>query len=414
MTDTGTTRRRRGRGIHAVTAGIVGLTLLFVAPFAAWAGEVADLYEAEVPVMGQDEGERVDAVRVALSEVLVRVTGSRDAPSTPALQGALRQPMRYVQQFLYRDLPPKAPPAQQPPGNGAAPGKSPVTSEDQYTQALWVTFDPRALNHLLTEAGLPVWGRVRPATLMWLAVEDRGQRYLLGADMPGDLRDSVRAAARARAVPILLPLLDLQDQMALNFSDVWGDFEDTILNASTRYQGEAVLVGRLFRQDDGKWQSRWTFYQNGGAERWTATGEQGDVVRAGIETAADRLAARFAQVLTVGGGGSVDMVVSDINSLDDYARAMRYLNGLDPVRSLTVARVAGNAVTFRVTVRGSVDSLVRTIGFGGALAPVAANSVPATTIAANGTPENNVPTTGIPGPQGQDNSLRSLNYRLLP
>jgi len=378
--------------------------LYFAVPFAAWAGEVADLYEAEVPVMGQDEGERVDAVRVALSEVLVRVTGKRDAPSTPELQDALRRPMRYVQQFRYRDRPKARP------GDGAAPD----TSEDQYTQALWVTFDPRALNNLLTEAGLPVWGRVRPATLLWLAVEDRGQRHLLGADTPGELRDRVRAAARLRGVPILLPLLDLQDQRALKFSDVWGDFQDSILNASKRYEGEAVLVGRLFREGDGSWQSRWSFYQNGGAERWTAKGDRDDVVRAGIETAADQLAARFAQVLTAGGGGSVDMVVSDINSLDDYARAMRYLNGLDPVRSLSVARVAGDTVTFHITVRGNVDALVRTIGFGGALAPVAANSVPANNVAANDVPARSVPENSIPGSQGAENSIRSLNYRLLP
>jgi len=405
MTDTGTTRRRRGRGIYAAAAGLVGLTLFFAAPFAAWAGEVADLYEAEVPVMGQDEGERVDAVRVALSEVLVRVTGKRDAPSTPELQDALSKPMRYVQQFLYRD---------RPPANQPRDGAAPDTSDDGYTQALWVTFDPRALNHLLTEAGLPVWGRVRPATLLWLAVEDRGRRHLLGADTPGELRDRVREAARLRGVPILLPLLDLQDQRALKFSDVWGDFGDSILNASKRYEGEAVLVGRLFRENDGSWQSRWSFYQNGGAERWTAKGDQNDVVRAGIETAADQLAARFAQVLTVGGGGSVDMVVSDINSLDDYARAMRYLNGLDPVRSLNVARVAGDTVTFHITVRGNVDTLIRTIGFGWALAPVAANSVPANSIVANGVSTDSVPENSIPGSQGPDNSIRSLNYRLLP
>ena len=79
-----------------------------------------------------------------------------------------------------------------------------------------------------------------------------------------------------------------------------------------------------------------------------------------------------------------------------------------------MARVAGDTVTFHITVRGNVDALIRTIGFGGALAPVAANSVPANNIAANGVSTDGVPESSIPGSQGPDNSIRSLNYRLLP
>ena len=134
------------------------------------ATEVAGLYAAAVPVTGQTKQERRSAIRQAFAAVLVKVAGSHQAAAQPRLQQALRHPLSYVQQFRYR---------------AASTAIGNTVEGAVATQELWVRFDARAVNQLFYDGGVPVWGRARPATLVWLAVEDGGRRELLGAD-PGN------------------------------------------------------------------------------------------------------------------------------------------------------------------------------------------------------------------------------------
>ncbi len=312
-------------------------------------------------VLGQGDGSRRQALRRAFAEVLVRVTGKRDAAALAPLKAALKRPMGYVQQFRYRPL------GEAVAGSSQAPGDD---AEALPEQELWVSFDPQSINRLLAEAGLPVWGRARPATLLWLAVEDEGRRFLLGAGQGQALQAQLRRDARRRGLPLFFPLLDLQDQAALGFSDVWGDFQDAILAASRRYQSAAVLVGRLYHRAGAPWEGRWTLYLEGRRTFWRSSADDAAaVLAAGVEGAADRLALRYAQRLDMSGGTGVTIAVHDVRTLEDYARAMAYLESLDPVTRLRVLTVAGETVVFEATVNGSRDGLAQTIGFGGTLAP---------------------------------------------
>ncbi|MGE0372435.1 MAG: DUF2066 domain-containing protein, partial [Gammaproteobacteria bacterium] len=212
----------------------------------ARAGEVEGLYETQVPVTGQREAERVDALRTAFRQVLVKVTGDRGAASHQRVQALARSPLGYVQQYLYRPLPPDYAPA-------AAADTAP-------TQMLWVRFDAQAVDLLLQQANEPVWGRMRPSTLVWLAVDDQGRRALAGNDTQPDLRRELEDQAEVRGVPLLFPLLDVEDQRRVNFADVWGGFDQEVRAASARYQSGAVLVGRVHRARSGDWAGRWSLY----------------------------------------------------------------------------------------------------------------------------------------------------------
>lgn len=360
----------------------IALGLLFAAiAFAIWpaqAGDVEDLYEAQVPVATQGEAERGRALVTAFEAVLVKVTGRRDAAAAPEIRAALRQPMAYVQQYLYRPLP-AAPPDADP----QAP---------PYTQLMRVRFDAQAINRLVQRAGVPLWGRVRPTTLMWVAVEDGGERYLLGADGHEDLRALLEGEAQRRGLPVLLPLLDLEDRRALFFTDVWGNFGDAVLKASARYQVAAVAVGRLLREPDGRWSARWSLYHEGAAEHWSVPGaDRAQAVAGGVDGAADTLGARYARAVSPDGGQFADLAVTGVTGLADYGRTMAYLRGLDQVRELQVLGVEGDSVLFRVRIGGDAEGLTRTIAFGTTLAP--APAMPART-------------------DGAD--VPALSYRLLP
>jgi len=344
--------RSKVRLMRRIFAVFTVLAAGLVVSWAAPAAEVAGLYEAEVPVTSQNALERVAASRAALEEVLVKVSGKADVAQLPQLEPLLSQADQWVQRYQYRVA---------PPGVGATAATP--------TQLLWMSFDRETINQRLYEAGIPVWGINRPSTLLWLAVDDGGERYLLGGDNRPDLQAMVNTDARRAGLPLNIPLLDLQDQGSLKAADVWGDFSDVILKASERYQPDAVLAGRVYTVAPDKWQSHWTLYHRGSVTTWeSGEGLQNVAIAAGISGAAEQFAKRYALELTPGVTNNVLMTIENVTSLADYARVMRYLQSLDPVAAVQVARLEGDKLSLLLKVRGQTHGLIQTIALGKTLA----------------------------------------------
>ncbi len=330
--------------------------LLVVAPLQA--AQVDGLYRAEIPVKGQSQEERLAAYSAAVAQVIIKLSGDRLTPDLPELSSLRANSNRLVQRFHYRPL--------------AATG-DPALKEEGYTRYLVVEFDGDALTKSLVDIGVPLWGRTRSDVLVWVAVEDRGARYVLASGGLAELEDRLAQAAQRRGVPTVLPLMDLEDQGRINFVDLWGDFRFSILDASARYATDAVLVGRLSRDARGVWLGRWSLHESSGdSQSWQANDlSQGRVIDAGIDGLADRLAKRYAQVLSHDSTGGIDVVVTDVNNLAGYGRALAYLESLDAVSSVRVIEVAGDQVRFHVDIRGEISGLQRAISLGGSLRPQA-------------------------------------------
>jgi len=323
------------------------------------AAEVEGLYETEVLVTSQGRDERNEAVRMALDEVLVRVSGDRNTPRLEALRGLYKRSLQLVQQYRYRAL----------------PGREGVSGEMRggLTQVLWVSFDPAAIDLALRKAGVPLWGQVRPATLVWVVVDDGGVRSLMGVGTLPQVKQVMQQQAQRRGLPLFVPLWDLEDQMALRFTDVWGNFQDAILRGSARYATEAILVGRLFRQSGGLWESRWSLYQGGETAHWQSSSPlQAEVLSAGVDGVADHLGRRFAKVFDESQSNRLKVAVKDVPSLEGYARTLLFLQSLDEVTSVQVDSVVGETVTFDLQVRGNSEGLAQTISFGRTLVEVPA------------------------------------------
>jgi hypothetical protein len=352
---------RLGRWAGGWRAGCACLFLLAlnVAPGiipGARAGEVEGLYEVQVPVTSQREAERADAVRAALQQVLVKVTGDRRTMTQQRVQALAQSPLKYVQQYLYRPL---------PPGYAATDAARP-------TQMLWVRFDAEAVNQLLRQADEPVWGRMRPSVLVWLAVDDEDGRHLVGGDAGSGVQADLAEQAQARGVPLLFPLLDLEDQRRVSFAAVQDGLDQEVGEASARYPAGAVLVGAVRHEPSGRWSGRWWFYLDGKAERWdSAAPQRAEALAAGVDGAADALATRFARASGGREAAPVDLLVTGIDKVEDYGRATRYLQELDAVSDLQVTAVDPAGVHFRLTLRGDRGDLAQAIAFGSVLAPAA-------------------------------------------
>ena len=185
----------------------------------AAAVEVPTLYTAEVPFNREAKNPRDDAYKLALAEVLLRVSGSELSANTAAIRELFPNPASYVMQFR--------------------PGAN---------DSLWVSFDGQAIEQILRNAGQTVWGAERPLTLVWLAVDwGRGSREIIAADDPDRtagasrslnlnqrLRERIVKVAEQRGLPLVFPLLDSIDLQNVTFSDIWGGFDERIVAASGR------------------------------------------------------------------------------------------------------------------------------------------------------------------------------------
>lgn len=303
---------------------------------AGQAAVVERLYEAEVQVEERSREALQAGFQEALREVLVRVTGRRAVAGDPDVAEMIEQADRLVQGWGY--------------------------IEDDN---LRVEFDRAALERALTAYGQPVWGRERPLTLFWLAVDNGlGDRFLLGVTDEGDAksRDLLLGVAEERGIPIVFPLLDAEDLQTMSFSDLWGGFDQTILTASERYGADAVLVGRARRLTNSAYRVRWSLYYGDAVQHW----EGG--LQDGIETAADAYARDFA---TAGVQISREIFVSvaGIELLNDYARVLTYLENLTLVKTVAVDRVNRDTVVYRVLALADEERLNRAIGLGGPLEP---------------------------------------------
>ncbi len=382
-----------------VLIAVLSFSLLFTTG-PSRAAIVDGLYESEVLVQSQSSGERDKAMSQALSQVFKKVSGRSNIANLQGIADAINNPNRYLQQYLYR---------------GVNEAQYPIPQASPNSQLAWFRFDEQAVNRVLRDNGLPVWGRTRPATLVWLGVEENGARYMLGSDSAEQLRDLLEYEAQRQGMALVLPLLDLEDQRKLSFADLWGDFQDSILNASSRYQAESVLVGRISLSRSDTWSGRWTLYESGRSASWQSQGTYAEeVLSSGVGGAVEALANRYA--LGDDNPGVVHLAITGVSSLKDYARVSSYLNSLELVKDIQPTIINGDMARFRLDIRGNAEGLAQTIRLGNVLKEerVTIESPPMNT-----TPAANFfgvsPAFTAPA-QTQTSSIQSpdYTYRLMP
>lgn len=372
-------RKPRGRNkvkhYYRFAARLLGLAgmlsaLLLLAPTAD-AVQVEGLYRTTVPVADRSATALAAAFTQAFTQVLIKVTGNTGVAANPALAAALQQPAQYIQQYAYQQ--PAAPPA----GTATAPpGSTPGLS-------LSVSFDPPSVDTLLQTANLPLWGQERPLVVMWVGVDQSGARFIVGSD--GDPQNSgariaLQQAADARGLPVLFPLLDLQDQGAVSFADLDGGFMDTVIAASARYEANAEVAGVVRRAPTGQWLGQWWLAFRGRTDHWTTLNPDLDTALAsGVGGVADRLAGLLAvtgQSVPGAPAGPVRVAIAGVGKVKDYARIEGMLEHLAPISAARLVKVTGDQLVFDVVPRGNPEDVARNLALVSWLTPEPAPATP--------------------------------------
>ena len=328
--------------------------LVMVLAFAASAGGPARcaellLYETEVPWSDRDGEDRASAFRQALRQVLVKVTGMRRLAETARIAPLIENAQGLVQQYQLRTATVR---------RGEAAVQEP---------RLWTRFDEAAVDRLVREAGLPVWSRSRPPVLSWVAAERDGSPRMAGAEGAEEMAEILRHAADSRGVSLVLPLLDLEDQVLAGPPELWVEAEERIRAASERYRPGGILIGRIGR--DVLWEARWSLLLPGTAQRWRTEGDLfALVVDEGVQEAIDALAAHYASPVPETTGAGIVVSVSGVHDFMGYARTMRYLESLEEVESVDVLAVFSGRLRLGLKLRTGVAELRGLVALGSTLA----------------------------------------------
>ena len=323
------------------------------------ATELEGLYEASVPVFSQGSEERTQAIRRAFNEVVIRVSGNRNAVTVLEFSKAAENVVPYVQQYRYDKI--------------SSEQNQTAVRDPRAEQLLWVRFDEAIVNRILQQNNLAVWNNVRPVMLVWLAVEDAGLRFIVDSGSASNIPKQFEKVARQRGLPVVFPLMDLEDQQKIRVTDVWGNFHETIASASERYQAEAIIVGQLLHEPSGGWRARWSFYgeKNTTGIHWgNIASDQETLIRNGLDAAADRLAQRYAHMLSELKTGNVLLTISDVDSLESYAGVQKYLETLPSVVEAHLMRVENGRVDYELVLKTGVNDLLQMIRLGKTLIPI--------------------------------------------
>lgn len=302
-----------------------------------------NFFSASIPVKSQSASERERAAALGLRQVMVRMSGVTQLDEYPDLSAALSKANRSIEQFQYER----------------------VKDRDGVTQEhLVMTFSAAAVETALKQAGLPYWPVNRPSILVWLVEDDVAEGKNLVNDTSAPVVQGLLEVAQLRGLPLRFPLLDLDDQLAINAEQVWNLDEHAVLDASSRYDADTVLLGRYTRTFSGQWWTTWQFFHKGEGRLYDVRHEDPLAIgQQALAPLADYLAEFYALKSNPNAEGAAALYVQvrPVANFGTYRKTLDYLDRLAVVTSLGVMAVTQDSLLLSVQLNGDWNQLLKAI-----------------------------------------------------
>lgn len=315
-------------------------SVLFSLCLSIKAVEVKELYLVKWPVDEQTKSSHWKATLNGFKEVLIRKSGSASILSDSNVQKAYSRVTNYLQRFeyLHRDESEK---------------------DTKYLLALY--FEPRLIDELIKGAKMSLWGANRPLSILWLAVETDGRREIISAENNFDLSQSLTANSTRRGLPIITPLMDLEDELLVTKSDVWGRFSSPVAEASKRYSTDSIVIGRIMQIGED-WDGQFTYVNQNIEMAFSVNAfSQEALVKNMVDQLADILCSKYCVVEELGESNSVTLLISGISNFSQFKEAETYLDELSATKNIAVKTIDKNAIKIDISLLGSLDSLTEGI-----------------------------------------------------
>lgn len=308
------------------------LCCFFASPL-LFAAQVSNLDEALVSVASRSLEDKNVGLREALAKVFVKNSGTESVLSHEMVIAQLQNPNALLSQFGH-------------------------VEQDGQLQ-LKASFDHNRVVSILREAYLPVWGSQRPLTLMWFAFENDSERLILNDSSALNIRRDFQAQSTNRGLPMIFPVMDLDELTQVNVADVRGMFVDNVALASERYQADFFAVSSV-EVFAGSYQYQISLFPRKGNEPMIQPlfSTQGNS-QSLVDVAQDIVAALSEFYVTkyaIANSGSQFLSTvtfvqnTNIQQLVDIEN---YLKGLSAVKSVFLSSIAGDKAVFSLSLFGS-------------------------------------------------------------
>ncbi|TMO76524.1 DUF2066 domain-containing protein [Pseudoalteromonas sp. S3776] len=311
----------------------------FIFCFSVSAVEVTDLYQDILKVDDKSRDTRLAASRKALLNVLVKVSGDESADQNKLAQQRTKNISNYMLKFEYDEK-----------ANGQL--------------NLVVKFEARKINELIKELNLPLWGVQRPLVAIWLGIEDNWRRELVTQESYPQLEQLIYDKAGRRGLPVVVPLLDLQDRRLVGIPEVWGNFSGPVEEASRRYSAERSITARMYQEPDSEtWILDWRFTNDDLFDSNRLEGDKQQIVGEMIDSLALGLANEYAiDPNAYYEQAAATLTLKGTQSFVDIELAKRRLQNLSVVTQVTIMRKTPEFVEFKLNHTGSVADLKKGLG----------------------------------------------------
>ncbi|MFT5717299.1 MAG: hypothetical protein ACI9T7_001490 [Oleiphilaceae bacterium] len=338
--------------------------------------QINKLYSASVPIASQQKQDRLQAFDQALSIVLVKASGQFNEITGPGFINTLLPAEPIVQTFSYRENPAYQKFIQSQSSlegdKGLEKNEDPNAIESinsPLPYLLDVSFAQSIVEKKMTDHGLPIWGRVRPSVLVWVAYEQKGERSIVGTSDTSALVEQLLLLGEQRGVPLYLPVADLQDVSGIEIDDLWGLFPESVEQASKRYNADAVVMMRVYESENGLWSGNWSLNLKQtfevGAQYSSSLPKLLEVL---VSDLAEKLSSHYAVSKIPGEeGGVFDLEVDQVNTFADYSDIQRYLTSLPPVAAMKMNWVLSGRAGYQITLVGSKNQFFEHVDLGGRL-----------------------------------------------
>lgn len=340
----------------------------------------AGAFTAEVAVNGQSGEEQLSAFRVAMRIILLQNSPDESLLNRPAIQRALIEADRYVDQNEFRV------PGLDDRITRATPMTRKVRQTNEATHLLSVQFNRELISGLITQELSQLTPgdeedaepQLPSVVLTWLLVDDGNGEHRIGGPTGPNVMERAREIAGAYGIQLVFPEQDAEDLLALSVLDIESGNQQSILSASSRYQQQRVMTGLIRREQNSVWSAQWRqFWLDSSNDvvsespsldqalqigiRWLATPPEQTANLEQTQASASAASSSF------GGssfGQSFDrntaaIWIDRLQSAEGYASVIQLIEETESVESAYPAQMLPSGVLIAITPRVALNDVVR-------------------------------------------------------
>lgn len=308
-------------------------------------------FTIDVQVANQSSQERNSAYFLAFDRVLRRQVETRVRVEPTQRDELMRDPSLYVQSFRYRRF---------VPGSDSSRLSTPTVRNGSNPAAVISVTFPTDLAAIIQQQLMPVIEEpeapVIAPIIALVAVEQQGTQFIIGGDRGRKFQQRAMQLAAANKLQLQFPEITNEDLELINAADIFNRDTDRINGFVSRYQGNELLTGAMYRLSPTTWQSDWSYtgqdQQPQTFSLTTATLDEALVAAmTQLSPGGGYLATTYDNAAVAGERTGLAIRVENVTSLAAYDNVLAALRRLDA--GVLTESLEFNSMVFRATAQSA-------------------------------------------------------------